>query len=639
MKKFKSLIAIFFLVGILITPYSTQVAATGTDEQIIVIFKNSINHELIKKVQGTVQYEYEAIHAVAMTVQTSQIPILEKDESVLTIQKDQSIQVENEQVTWGNLKTKAEESKKVGLTGKGTKIAILDTGADPTHPDLNLVGGECLLDYCPHSFSDDNGHGTHVAGIIGAQKNSIGIAGIVPDATIYAIKVLDDDGFGSTSTVMAGIDWAIQHDIDIINLSLSTPKSDLALKMMLDKAYQAGLLIVSAAGNDGTIDGLENTVEYPAKYASVIAVASLNQANTRLESSASGAEIEIAAPGEYIYSTIPKMFDDDGQRDGYTWMSGTSMAAPFVTGILAQYKQQFPEKTNAELRKMLWEHAADLGNPGRDYWYGYGLVQAIGLENPATMDVNVTVENGTVNLSISSLPDGATSYNIYRDGTLIAENLTNLTFHDYLLKGIYHYQFSVVQADGQESRLTVPTEVEVAEPYYKDLLNSTWYTPELIYLSSKSILSGFNDNTIRPNQLVTRAEAVAMMGRAVGLDGTKRKTHFSDVNPESFAAGYIQSAYENNILKGFLDGTFHPDQPVTRAEMAILLSKAYTLQEAGAITFQDVTKNVTGHDAIAKVAGANITQGYPNGTFKPYEYMKRSEFAVFIARAENEAFR
>lgn len=629
-----------FLVGVLIASQTPVTAADTSHKKVIILFEDTINYSLIERVKGIIHFQYDSIPAVSMSVSSEQLPILQGDPSVISVQEDQSVQLESQITNWGNISIKSEESRKKGYTGKDVKIAIIDTGVDTDHPDLEITDGKCFLASCPNSFHDDNGHGTHVAGIIGAQNNSIGVVGVVPDATIYALKVLDHEGIGDTSTVIAGIDWAIKHDIDIINLSLSTTESDFALKAILNKAYNEGILIVSAAGNSGTELGKENTVEYPAKYDSVIAVAALNSASKRISTSATGAEIEVAAPGENIFSTFPRELDGDGQKDGYSWLTGTSMAAPFVVGILAQYKQQYPNKTNIELRKMLTDHALDLGNPGRDTWYGYGIVQANTNDNAPELQVQATsVNNGDVNFSLASLPASVHSYSVYRDGKKIAENQTNLEFHDYILKGNYSYQFSTVSADGLESELTSPIAVEVLFPYYKDLTNYLWYTPELVYLSSQAIITGFEDDTMRPDRLVTRAEAVAMIGRAVGLDGTVRNSVFPDVAPTSFSSGYIQSAYENNILKGFPDGTFHPNQAVTRAEMAILLAKAYELTETSELTFTDVNENVTGFEAINMVAAAKITIGYPDGTFKPFGFMKRSEFGVFIARAENEKFR
>jgi hypothetical protein len=633
------LLTFVVLIMVCFAPANVSFASEVKREDVIVLFKNDIDESIIEELQGKVYQRFETIHALSVSMPSANVPVLRQHPEVKFVQQDQLLTIQGQVVGWGMTKTKANQVHPQGVTGKGVKIAVLDTGIDTKHPDLHVSGGACLLTECPKSYNDDNGHGTHVAGIIAAKNNSIGTIGVAPDASIYAVKVLDSEGVGTTSTVLAGIDWAIRNHMDIINLSLSTPESDPALKAMIDKAYQQGILIVSAVGNNGNSQGTGDTVEYPAKYDNVIAVSAINQNNVRVSISATGPEVEVAAPGEAIYSTVPVAYDFDGNYNGYTWMTGTSMAAPFVSGILALYKQQYPYKTNVELRELLKTNAVDLGNPGKDNWYGYGLVQTEGSEPPQIGVQLQSSKGGIVKFSIKSLGDNVQGYNVYRNGKKVKELQTSLTFTDYVLKGTYHYQFSTISSKGKESSLSSPFTVTVSSPYYKDLTNENWYAPHIIYLSSQGVVTGFNDSTIRPKSLVKRSEAVAMLGRALGFNSTKRKTVFKDVDPGSFASGYIQSAYEQGIVSGFPDGTFRPDQPVTRAEMAILLSRAYQLSDASSVTFKDVTEGVTGYAEIYKVASANITKGYPDGTFKPYQYMTRSEFSVFVARAENEEFK
>ncbi|NYD11757.1 minor extracellular protease Epr [Clostridium beijerinckii] len=230
-------------------------------------------------------------------------------------------------------------------TGKGVKIGIVDTGI-ANHEDLSVAGGAAFTSYTT-SYLDDNGHGTHVAGIIGAKNNGYGIVGVANEASLYAIKVLGNDGAGYLSDIIAGIDWCITNKMDIINLSLGSSVPSTALQQEVDKAYNQGILVVAAAGNDGTSDGSTDTVDYPAKYSSVIAV---------------------AAPGVNVLSTY--------LNNKYVSMSGTSMSAPFVTGDLALLKQANPGLSPNKLRAKLNENVIDLGISGKDSWYGYGLIQA-----------------------------------------------------------------------------------------------------------------------------------------------------------------------------------------------------------------------------------------------------------------------
>ncbi|WP_235426967.1 S8 family peptidase [Cohnella kolymensis] len=242
----------------------------------------------------------------------------------------------------------------------------MDTGIAP-HEDLSVTGGASFVSYTA-SYADDNGHGTHVAGIIGARNNTIGVVGIAPDSSIYAVKALDYDGSGYLSDIIAGIDWSITNRMDLINLSLGSPQDSLTLHQVVDKAYSNGILVVAAAGNNGTANGSGDTLEYPARYESAIAVAAIDSTNQRGYFSATGSKVEVAAPGVNVTSTY--------LNNSYATMSGTSMATPYVTGNLALIKQANPTLSYTALRSKLDQTVVDLGAAGRDTWYGYGLIQA-----------------------------------------------------------------------------------------------------------------------------------------------------------------------------------------------------------------------------------------------------------------------
>ncbi|NOW34915.1 S8 family peptidase [Clostridium beijerinckii] len=159
------------------------------------------------------------------------------------------------------------------------------------------------------------------------------------------IKVLGNDGAGYLSDIIAGIDWCITNKMDIINLSLGSSVPSTALQQEVDKAYNQGILVVAAAGNDGTSDGSTDTVDYPAKYSSVIAVAAIDSNNKRPSFSSTGNNVEVAAPGVSVLSTY--------LNNKYVSMSGTSMSAPFVTGDLALLKQANPGLSPNQLRAKL----------------------------------------------------------------------------------------------------------------------------------------------------------------------------------------------------------------------------------------------------------------------------------------------
>jgi subtilisin len=193
-------------------------------------------------------------------------------------------------------------------TGKGVKVAVIDSGIDTQHADIKVVAGICTLEKnCPTnpSYDDDNGHGTHVAGVIAARKNNYGLVGVAPDVELYAVKAMTRTGGGNTTDIAKGIEWAINQNVDIINLSLTTFGSDQALKLLIEKAYAEGITVVAAAGNEGAEGIQTDTVQYPAKYEEVIAVTATDGFKKKLGDASFGPEVELSAPGDGILSTYP----------------------------------------------------------------------------------------------------------------------------------------------------------------------------------------------------------------------------------------------------------------------------------------------------------------------------------------------
>ncbi len=246
-----------------------------------------------------------------------------------------------------------------GSTGLGVNVAVIDTGIDADHPDLadNIAGGVNYVSKPwwkpadPSKWDDDDGHGTHVAGIIAALDNGIGVVGVAPEASLYALKVLDKTGSGYVSDIVAALEWAILNDMDICNMSLGTDTDVESLEEACDAAFTLGVLLVAAAGNDG------GAVDYPAAYSSVIAVAAVDSSDARPSWSSYGPEVALAAPGVDVYSTW--------KGSGYKTISGTSMAAPHVAGTLA-----------LNLSADLCDSADDLPPTGTDDYSGCGLVDA-----------------------------------------------------------------------------------------------------------------------------------------------------------------------------------------------------------------------------------------------------------------------
>lgn len=249
-------------------------------------------------------------------------------------------------------------------------VAVVDTGVDYTHPDLmNRVKKDLGYDFVndDNDPMDDNGHGTHVSGIIAAQMNNEeGIVGIVGnlDVSIIPIKVLDKDGVGDSITIANAIEYAVEKEADIINLSLGGVEQDEDIKNAINRALEKGVFVVAASGNDKR--NCDNYV--PAGLEGVYTVAASNPLNKRARFSNFGESVDIAAPGVKILSTVP--------GNGYEAWDGTSMATPVVSGIAAMLMAQKPDIDIYELKDILSEASKDIMKEGEDISTGAGLVDA-----------------------------------------------------------------------------------------------------------------------------------------------------------------------------------------------------------------------------------------------------------------------
>ncbi|WP_117148935.1 S8 family serine peptidase [Paraliobacillus zengyii] len=346
--------------------FPTVISAEEGSEKVIILFKEDINESVIESAEGEINREMESVPAVAATVPTDEMEELENNPDVIAVEKDITFDVTDQTVDWGIERVGSPKAMVKNLNGEGVKVAILDTGIS-VHEDLTIAGGISFTSYT-ESYADDNGHGTFVAGIIGAKNNSIGTVGVAPESSIYAVKVANKAGDAYLSDILAAIDWSIENQMDIINISLGATTDSVILEESVNNAYQNNILVVASAGNDGLGDVSSDVVTYPAKYDSVIAVAATDKNDQGASFSATGPQIEIAAPGVNIMST--------SLNNAYGFMDGTSAAAPFVTGNLALLKQQNKTLNAKQLRAKLQENVVDLGDKGRDNIFGYGLTQS-----------------------------------------------------------------------------------------------------------------------------------------------------------------------------------------------------------------------------------------------------------------------
>lgn len=260
-------------------------------------------------------------------------------------------------------------------TADPVKVAVVDTGIDLAHPDLsaNVKGGFSAVSYTT-SYKDDNGHGTHVAGIVAGANNTIGVVGVAPAADLYAVKVLDRQGSGWVSDIITGLQWAKDNHMQVVNMSLGSSTYSATFDTAVQQTIASGVVVVAAAGNSGPGS---NTVGYPAKFAGVIAVSATDSGDTIANFSSRGSEVDLAAPGVNIYSTY--------KGSKYSTLSGTSMASPHVAGVAALVLTSpiGSDDVNGngtwqpnEVELRLERTAQDLGASGFDTNYGNGLVRA-----------------------------------------------------------------------------------------------------------------------------------------------------------------------------------------------------------------------------------------------------------------------
>ncbi len=270
---------------------------------------------------------------------------------------------------WGVNRIDAEQVWST-TTADPIKVAIVDTGVDLDHPDLaaNIKGGVNTI-YPWRSYDDDSGHGTHVGGIVAAVNNTIGVVGVGPQIDLYGVKVLNSGGSGYVSDIIEGIQWSINNNMQVINMSLGTTADVQAFHDAVTLAKNAGITIVAAAGNSGPAG---NSVLYPAKYPEVIAVSASNKSDGQPSWSSGGPEVDLAAPGDSIYSTY--------RGGGYRTLSGTSMASPHVAGVaalvLATHLGFTPDQVQAHLKSTA-EFLSGLSSNQQ----GSGLVDAEGAIN------------------------------------------------------------------------------------------------------------------------------------------------------------------------------------------------------------------------------------------------------------------
>jgi subtilisin family serine protease len=333
----------------------------------VVKFEDNLSESQKKAIESKYNIKFTSDQAISgiysiLTSDSSNLLGLENDLSVDSIEIDYPVKISADIVDWGVSRVGAD---KVWTTssGSGVTVAIIDTGIQLDHPDLrnNIVSGYDFVNNRTIA-QDDNGHGTHVAGIVAATSNQAGIIGTSHTAKLMPVKVLNSTGSGYISDVAKGIYWATDNGAHIINMSLGSTVDTDILRKAVNYASNKGVLQVAAAGNSSGAP-----CQYPAAYSQVICVVAIDKSNRLASFSNIGGEL--SAPGVSNYSTF--------LGGTYRYLSGTSMASPHVAGSLAIVKNACKTCSSSELRTTLRETSVDLGEPGQDIIFGYGLIDLV----------------------------------------------------------------------------------------------------------------------------------------------------------------------------------------------------------------------------------------------------------------------
>jgi subtilisin len=333
-------------------------------------------------------YRY-ALRGFAAELSPAARAALAADPAVSGVAADKRITATGQVVPTGIRRIHAEPTTSTSTSDSSVQpatnvnVAVLDSGIDPRHPDLNVAGGTNCVGGA--RFDDKYGHGTHIGGIIGALNNSIGVVGVAPGVRLWGVKVLDDSGDGTVSDLLCGVDWVTasrldrdrrRNDIAVANLSVGGVGSDDGhcgdtdgdvLHQAICRSVAAGVTYVAAAGNDH----VDASTLIPAAYPEVITVSALADSDGRAggrggppscrpserdDTLASfsnyGRSVALIAPGVCILSTLP-VRGRASEPDAYGVLSGTSFAAPHVAGAAALWLSRHPGATPPEVRRAL----------------------------------------------------------------------------------------------------------------------------------------------------------------------------------------------------------------------------------------------------------------------------------------------
>lgn len=662
-------------------------AAEGTEQEVLIVYKNDDGREAALEQSEEVHHEFETVPAVSASVNPAELNDLVRNPDIAYVERNVEFQVTDDELTptgdsqvtgtsstppandvekirWNYEQVSPQTMWQQGFTGAGVKVAVIDSGIAP-HPELKIAGGISTVGPdLSANYADDNGHGTHVAGIIAADSGSGRVAGMAPGVSLYAVKALGADGKGTLQDVVEGLDWAIQNKMNIINLSLGGDTDSQLLHDMVDKAANQGILVVASAGNSGSADNVDqDTVNYPARYDSVIAVAAIDQNLEHAAFSSAGPEVDIAAPGVEITSTY--------LNNQFATGSGTSQAAPHVTGELALLKEKNPWASAAKLRALLSSYAEDFGATGRDNLYGDGVVTFKANGTDKTAPAEVTGASTTASAS-DSLTLGWTlpadpdfkEVRLYNGAAVqpVVSTATSYKFSGLTPETDYSFRLSTVDTAGNESAgVTVTGRTLAAAP----APNTTTAPPSDPSGGSSSTPPANNPAPTPPTQDPTPSAPAPSMPEPVNLPAAPTPAPSGDnaqipsggggggggsAAPAPFggggggAAAPAPSAPAGGAPAGTPAPSVPavvtpkptvqaPQTPAPSAPAVSAPSETAAAPTAAKLPFSDVSPSYWGRYTIVWAYERGLIKGYADGKVKPTAAVSEAEFLAMLIRA------
>lgn len=446
-----------------------------------------------------------------------------------------------------------------GVNGDGVRLALIDSGINRAHEDLQGVAIEQGYNVIEQNTDtiDNFGHGTVVAGIIAANsRNDIGINGICDGVTIVPIKCFDSS-VSDVRHVVTGIYMAVDDfRCDVINLSLGVSSDDPALREAVDYAVSKNVIIISAVGNNGSTT--PGQILYPSGYSNVVGVGAYGRDGEVCDFSHVNSSVFVTAPGTDLYSLDAK------SENGYYIVSGTSFAAAQVSALAVLAKSWDKDMTVTQFQELLKSSATDAGPAGYDTAYGYGRISIPGLLQ--AMD------------DLPAYQDIASHW--------ARENILYCTDRG-LLSGTGNRQFS---PDAPLTRAMVVSilwrldgaPVSTGNPVFTDVHSQDWFSNGIYWAAEHKIISGYPDGSFRPDEPVTREQLSSIFYRYAAYCSIAQTAEISAVYSDwSEISPYAEEAFSwaiaNGIIHGKTDTTIVPQGRATRAEAATILRNFLTV--------------------------------------------------------------